>query len=82
MNITVCVGSSCHLKGSNRVIERLEKLIEENGLENRVVLKASFCMGNCTKGVSATINGIPVDCLDIDNVEEFFYEHIRGVVVQ
>lgn len=78
MEITVCVGSSCHLKGSYRVIKELERLIAENNLEDKVVLKASFCMARCTQGVSATLDGKPVNCLTIDNVEEFFHEYVEG----
>lgn len=77
MEIVVCVGSSCHLKGSHEIISMLENLIEETGMTERITLKASFCMGNCTRGVSATLNGKLVNYLTIDNVNEFFYEAIN-----
>ena len=48
MVVDVCVGSSCHLKGSYDVIQKLQKLIAENNLEDKVTLKASFCLGNCS----------------------------------
>ena len=80
MEITICVGSSCHLKGSYKVIKQLKRLIEANGLEDRVTLKASFCMERCTQGVSAALDGKPINCLTVDNVEDFFYEHIKGVI--
>ena len=38
MNIKVCVGSSCHLKGSYEVIQSLKKYIEDNKLEDKVEL--------------------------------------------
>ena len=78
MVITVCVGSSCHLKGSYDIIKRLEKLIKENNLEDQVELKASFCLGHCTEGVSTTVDGGIVNSLTIDSVEEFFKEKILG----
>ncbi len=62
------------------MIKELERLIKENNLEDKVVLKASFCMGHCTQGVCATLNGKPVNCLTKNNVEEFFYENIAGRV--
>lgn len=71
MTITVCIGSSCHLKGSKVVIERLQELIEKNDLKDKVELKGSFCMGNCQNGVCATIDEKTVSILP-DTVEEIF----------
>ena len=50
MEITICIGSSCHLHGSRDVIQVLEKLVTAHGLTDKVELKGSFCMGECTKG--------------------------------
>ena len=47
MKITVCIGSSCHIKGSRAVVEEFQKQVEERGLEDRVELSGTFCMGNC-----------------------------------
>ena len=71
MTITVCIGSSCHLKGSKVVIEKLQELIEQNGLKDKVELKGSFCMGNCQNGVCATIDDKTVSILP-DTVEDIF----------
>ena len=57
VKITVCIGSSCHVKGSQRVIEELRRLIAANGLNDEVVLAGTFCSGNCQKGVCVTVNG-------------------------
>lgn len=48
MNIYVCVGSSCHLKGSYQIIDLMKKALEENGLTDQVNLSAAFCLGKCT----------------------------------
>ena len=39
MKITVCIGSSCHLKGSRQIVETLRYLVSENGLKDRVDLE-------------------------------------------
>lgn len=52
MIIKVCVGSSCHLKGSYDVIEALKTIVNKYHLENDVELEASFCLGQCSRGVS------------------------------
>ena len=56
MKITVCIGSSCHIKGSRQVVTQLQKLIAENNLGDKVELGGTFCMGNCQQGVCVTVN--------------------------
>ncbi len=57
MKVTVCIGSSCHLKGSRQVVETLHALIEEHQLTGRVELAGTFCMGNCQSGVCVRRDG-------------------------
>ena len=56
MEIKVCVGSACHLKGSYLVIEKIQEYIKKNNLDNKIELKASFWLGKCTSNVSVLIN--------------------------
>ena len=53
MKITVCVGSSCHVKGSHEVVARLEQLITEHQLKDQVEMTGTFCIGRCQEGVRA-----------------------------
>lgn len=78
ITVTVCVGSSCHLKGSYDVIKRLEKLIKDNDIEDNVNLKASFCLGCCTDGVAAMVGQELLTGLRQDNVEKFFKQEVLG----
>ena len=55
LKITVCIGSSCHIKGSRSVVEQLQYLIAENNLGDKVDLGGTFCMGKCQQGVCVTI---------------------------
>jgi NADH:ubiquinone oxidoreductase subunit E len=52
VTVTVCVGSSCHLKGAREVIERFNALLTENRLADRVTLKGCFCMERCGEGIN------------------------------
>ena len=45
MKVTVCIGSSCHINGSRQVVEELQHLIADAGLEDKVELGGTFCMG-------------------------------------
>ncbi|MBR6705858.1 MAG: (2Fe-2S) ferredoxin domain-containing protein [Clostridia bacterium] len=57
MKITVCIGSSCHIKGSRTVVEQLQELIAKGGLSDKIELSGSFCMGKCRQGVCVTVDG-------------------------
>ena len=57
MKITICIGSSCHLKGSRMIVEDLQKLVKDNNLTDKIELAGQFCMGNCQKGVCVTVDG-------------------------
>ena len=57
MKLTVCIGSSCHIKGSRRVVEQLQRLIAQNKLGDDIELGGAFCMGECQKGVCVTVDG-------------------------
>ena len=71
MKITVCVGSSCHLKGSHQVVERLQELITKNNLKDQVELLGTFCMGKCQQGVCVTVDD-EFHSVSPDNVDAFF----------
>lgn len=77
MVINVCVGSSCHLKGSYDVVETLKRLIEEQGLQDKVELKASFCLGNCSNGVSMKVDDEFIQNANPQNIEQIFNEQIK-----
>ena len=55
MNVYVCVGSSCHLKGSYDIIMLMKDALRDRGLEEKVNLSAAFCLGKCTDGVSIKV---------------------------
>lgn len=76
IGVSICVGSSCHLKDSYMIIQIFQDLIKKNGLENQVQLKASFCLGRCTKGVSVKVEDEFIDELNIYNAEAKFAEYI------
>ena len=56
MKITVCIGSSCHIKGSRQVVEQLQELVEKHQLQDKVELAGTFCMGKCQQGVCVTVD--------------------------
>ena len=79
MKVTVCIGSSCHIKGSRQVVESLQNLISENGLEDKVQLSGTFCLGKCQHGVCVTVDE-EFYSVTPETVEEFFETTIKAKV--
>ena len=79
MKVTVCIGSSCHIKGSRQVVEQLQYLISENNLGDKVELGGTFCMGKCQQGVCVTVDDI-FHSVTPETVEEFFETNIKAKV--
>lgn len=80
MKITVCIGSSCHIKGSRHVVESLQNLIEKNNLEDKVELSGTFCMGKCQDGVCVSAED-EFFSVTPENVNDFFEEHVKKALV-
>lgn len=79
MKITVCIGSSCHLKGSRQVVEQLQNLIAEYNLGDKVELGATFCLGKCQQGVCVMADD-EFHSVSPDTVDEFFETVVRAKV--
>ncbi|MHC1747864.1 MAG: NAD(P)H-dependent oxidoreductase subunit E [Cellulosilyticaceae bacterium] len=77
MEVKICVGSACYVKGSHDVIEALQRLIDSAKLQDEVTLKAAFCLGHCTEAVSLQIDDT-IFGVSKESVEEFFNKEIRG----
>lgn len=75
MKVTVCIGSSCHLKGSRQVVEEFQYLISENDLKDKVELGGTFCMGNCQNGVCVTVDD-KLYSVSPDDAKSFFEENV------
>ena len=79
MKITVCIGSSCHIKGSRQVVEQIQYLIAENNLGDKVELGGTFCMGKCQQGVCVTVND-SFHSVTPESVGEFFSKEVLAKV--
>ena len=79
LKITVCIGSSCHIKGSRQVVEQLQYLISENNVGEEVELAGTFCMGKCQQGVCVTVND-EFYSVTPETVNEFFAKEVLAKV--
>jgi NADH:ubiquinone oxidoreductase subunit E len=78
--ITICVGSSCSLRGSDELASALFRLIEKEKLEGLVDIVGAFCMDACSKGVSVRVGEREFSGIRPQQAEEFFYKEIMGHV--
>lgn len=77
MIIQICVGSSCHIKGSEELVDLFQDAIAKNGLENEITLAGSFCTGRCNReGVTVAVDDDVFTGVTPEKFEAFFEENI------
>ncbi len=81
MIIQVCVGSSCHLKGSPEIVELIQKAVEQNHLQDEITLVGSFCIGRCNRvGVTIQVDDDVHTGVTKENFKEFFQENVLSKI--
>lgn len=78
--VTICVGSSCSIRGSDELASEIQRLIEKEGLQGLVDIVGAFCMDTCSKGVSVRVGETAFSGIRPDDAEAFFYREIIGKV--
>jgi NADH-quinone oxidoreductase subunit G len=58
LQVCICVGTSCYLRGSQKLMQKLIEYVRDNGLEDKVDVRATFCFENCDKGPSVKVGQI------------------------
>ena len=76
--IEICMGSSCFHRGNKRNLEVVQKFIQENELDARVVVSGRLCQARCASGPVVKIGGNIHTHVDDDALlgllEKFFLE--------
>ncbi|MGN0569570.1 MAG: (2Fe-2S) ferredoxin domain-containing protein [Candidatus Fimenecus sp.] len=77
MIVQVCIGSSCHIKGSHDIVELLKAAVEKNNLQDEITLAGSFCIGKCNRvGVTVQVDDEVYTGVTKENFNEFFNDKI------
>ncbi|MBT9148892.1 MAG: (2Fe-2S) ferredoxin domain-containing protein [Dehalococcoidia bacterium] len=76
LTIVICVGSSCYVRGSDKLAETFERLIQQEGLGDRVELTGAFCMEHCSMGVSVRVADQVYPEVYPDDAESFFRNEV------
>jgi NADH:ubiquinone oxidoreductase subunit E len=76
LEIAVCVGSSCYVRGAEAFASDLERLIKEHEMAAKVELVGAYCMEQCSMGVSVRVRGRLYRAVSPKDAERFFEEEI------
>ena len=76
MKVMICIGSSCHIKGSRQVVELMQKAVREHHLEEQVELGGTFCLGNCQQGVCVQVDDVRHTGINGETFPSFFETEI------
>lgn len=81
MIIQICVGSSCHIKGSPEIVDLLQKAVSDYHLEDEITLAGSFCIGKCNRvGVTVQVDDNIHTGITKENFKEFFKENVLDII--
>lgn len=76
MNILVCIGSSCHVRGSYEIMNNLKAMMTEKDLDSQVQVKVAFCLGYCKAGVTIKVDEQLVTGVTRENLTEVFNKYV------
>jgi NADH:ubiquinone oxidoreductase subunit E len=80
LELCVCIGSSCHIKGSYNVIQTFQQLIEEKSLHDKISFKSTFCQKQCQHPcVAVVVDGV-VYQVSAEAAKEFFITEVMTKV--
>jgi len=79
LELHVCIGSSCHIKGSYNLIQTFQQMLEEEKLHDQVEMKAQFCMKQCQDAIAVSVDG-KVFSVSPENAREFFRSNVLPCV--
>jgi len=77
ITVTVCVGSSCHIKGARELIAQFNDFLTQESIEDKVELKGSFCMERCGEGINWKIDDEIVSSPSVEKGLKMFQRKIR-----
>ncbi len=71
IEVGICLGTSCYLKGSFHLLEGLSAELRRRGLSDRFRVKARFCTDQCSSGPNVVVGATVVNQVNPHKAEEF-----------
>lgn len=79
--VEICIGSSCFIRGSEELVQKFQKAVEERHLDNEIVLTGSFCSGKCNReGVTIAVDGKQYTGVTPESFETFFEKNVLSAI--
>lgn len=75
-NLYLCMGSACHQLGVYEVLPKLQELITQYELEDKIELKGSFCLETCSVGIVMKFKEKVFTQINPENIETKFSDEI------
>ncbi len=79
MEINVCVGTGCYLRGSQRLLQQLVNHVKDQGLEGTVDVRATFCFEACDKGPNVKVGEVVMHRCSFEMVRAELDKQLRQV---
>jgi NADH:ubiquinone oxidoreductase subunit E len=76
VEVKVCLGSSCHIRGGAKTLKVLKSLIDAHELCTKVDLLADLCLENCLQAPNVVVNGVVFGSITPEKAEAFFLQEI------
>jgi NADH-quinone oxidoreductase subunit G len=76
--VSVCIGTSCHLRGSQKLLKALMHHVDDQDLGEQVEIQATFCMEACDRGPTVRVAGHVLNRASLDGVKELIEKARKG----
>jgi NADH-quinone oxidoreductase subunit G len=78
LEVDVCFGTSCFLKGSQTVLKDVLGHIQEKGLSEQIGVKASFCFEKCGRGPTVRVGDKTIERCTPEKAKEAIDSQIES----
>ncbi|HNY64914.1 MAG TPA: NAD(P)-binding protein [Deltaproteobacteria bacterium] len=80
IDVGVCIGTNCYVKGSWKLLEGLAAELRRRGLSERFRIKARFCTGQCEGGPNVVVGQKIISGIDTADAAGFIDTHLASLL--
>jgi|SRR5690554_646646 len=79
VDVAVCVGTCCYLKGSYDTLKKFMEKADAEGIKHRLNLHATFCLEGCETGPSVRIDDEIISGVTPDQADQVFAKIVEKI---
>jgi len=80
VDVGVCIGTNCYIKGSWKLLEGLPIELRRRGISDHFRIKARFCTGQCKGGPNVMIGNKIISVDNIAQAGDFIDTHLLPII--